>query len=32
MKVFLDGEIWHEVDNFDGQTRSDEELIESWFK
>ena len=25
-------EIWHEVDHFDGQTRSDEELIESWFK
>ena len=28
----INGEIWHEVDNFDGQTRSDEELIESWFK
>ena len=28
----IHGEIWHEVDSFQNETRSDEELIASWFK
>ena len=28
----VNGEVWHEVDSFENETRSDEELIASWFK
>ena len=26
----IHGEIWHEVDAFEGETRTDEEIIKAW--
>lgn len=28
----IHGDVWHEVEKFENQTRSDEELVDSWFR